>query len=139
MRGSDSGRNPGSVRVTPRLDHARPRAARYWGKVWGVHWDTARKLLRWLHRQYGSKVVWKTGRGPKKVLVATPESLAFLKVTRADRFIFCVSALPPALAPPDQRVSRSPSDGDEYVTQEQHSQAIAGLWKVIAELKNQRR
>ena len=136
--------------MTAPLERERPRAARYWGKVWGVHWDTARKLLRWLHRQYGSKVVWTTGRGPKKVLVATPTSLGFLKVTRADRFIFCVAPIPmqttppgqnPAgqIATPQQRVSRAVPEGDEYVTQEQHSRALAEVWKAIAETKGPRR
>lgn len=138
--------------MTAPLERERPRGAAYWGRQWGVHENTARKLLRWLHLHYGSKVVWKTGPGPEKrrAIVASQASLGFLKVTRAGRFVFCVSPMPadPAQptpahggrrASPEKPVSRPEATGDEYVTQEQHSQAIAQLWRALGDLKTRQR
>ena len=134
--------------------HDRPRGAGYWGKCWGVHRHTARRILRWVKGHYGAKVVWEVG--PQRALVATQASLQVVQLLRAERNVILVmmgqdgrqpgpqnlsAAGNPATLTPVTRVQAGNvrSASEDVVTQEQFSRAIAELYRQIAELKNTRR
>ena len=123
----------------------KPRGARYWAREWGVHHNTARKLLAHIHRHYGSKAVWRVG--PQRARVATTASLQVVRVLRAERNLILVvgAAQAPQSAPtsvptPLTQVRRSlvDDDGQEYVTVEHHGRAIAEVWAALNKLGGRR-
>lgn len=118
----------------------KPRGARYWAKRWGVHHNTARRLLRHLRRHYGSTVVWQAG--PQKALVATEASLQVAQVLRAERNVILVmSPAPSGAGSPTARVRRSDWDEDaqDAITPEQFSRAMQEVWAAIRQLQKSRR
>jgi hypothetical protein len=99
-----------------------------------VHRNTARKLLRHLHNQYGSKVVWQVG--PHRALVATRASLQVVRVLRAERNLILV--IPGAervpTTPGPTPLPRRDDGAEDLVTQDQHASALAQVWKALESL-----
>ena len=124
-----------------------PRGSGYWGKSWGVHRNTARRVMRWIRGHYGEKVVWTVGR--QGHLVATHASLQIVQLLRAERNVILVmmgeqkTDAPgiSAVVTPVTRVQAGivKDHTDDMVTQEQFSRTIAELYRQIGELKNGRR
>jgi len=105
----------------------RPKGAGWWARRWGVHRNTARRLLRHLHRTHGPKVVWQAG--PQRALVATEASLQVVRVLRAERNLILVVPGPSQVGPASPRL-----DVEELVTQEQHARALSEVWRALEAL-----
>ena len=103
-----------------------PRGAGWWAKRWSVHRNTARRLLRHLHRQYGPRVVWRVG--PRQDLVATEASLQVVQILRAERNLILVVGAHHGQQHAPER------DDDDIVTRDQHGRALAEVWRALEKL-----
>ncbi len=103
----------------------RPKGAGWWARRWGVHRNTARRLLRHLHRTHGPKVVWQAG--PQRALVATEASLQVVRVLRAERNVILVVG-------PSAAGQAPARDVEELVTQEQHARSLSEVWRALEAL-----
>jgi hypothetical protein len=114
-------------------EEEKPYGARHWARVWGVSHPTSLKLLRALHRQYGSNVVWYARPNRQRAhLIASEASLQVVRVVRAERNVILVV---PGEVRSSEPLGRVRGAGDEeYVPQEQFVAALDEVWRALRRL-----